>query len=92
MCNYSTGCRSPTNIQMLAKMKLIMVEKWEGQYCTSHRTIVLHSTCVGREQTHGHGGYKELFEHPIHIHIHICIRMFTTAYALEDDPNCTYSS
>ena len=29
-CTSPTGCRSETNLQMLAKMRMVMVEKWEG--------------------------------------------------------------
>lgn len=29
-CNLSSGCRTLTNLQMLAKMRMVMVEKWEG--------------------------------------------------------------
>ena len=39
-CNGTTGCRSATNLRMLSKMRMVMVEKWEGHCydgCISRR-------------------------------------------------------
>ena len=46
MCNFTTGCRPPLNIQMLAKMRLVMVEKWYERYKNQLR--VLHAPCARR--------------------------------------------
>jgi hypothetical protein len=29
-CNFTTGCRTEENLRMLSKMRIVMVEKWEG--------------------------------------------------------------
>jgi hypothetical protein len=46
VCNFTTGCRPPLNIQMLAKMRLVMVEKWYERY--ENQLRVLHAPCARR--------------------------------------------
>ena len=41
-CSPTAGCRPTDNFAMLAKMRLVMVEKWEG-HCTHY---VHQSTCT----------------------------------------------